>query len=114
MTWRLYSYLESNIKKKINACTALNTEFFKKLYLHQAVQILVTMQRYKNRKFVNHESDLWVQQRDRSADYLQSLISTLPLPHVSKLLFEPHHEKTNILVSDLVQHKPGCTATKDG
>ena len=28
--------------------------------------------------------------------------------------FEPRHEKTNILVSDLVRHKPGCTATKDG
>ena len=24
------------------------------------------------------------------------------------------HEKTNILVSDLVRHKPGCTATVDG
>ena len=24
---------------------------------------------------------------------------------------EPRHEKTNILVSDLVQHKPACTAT---
>ena len=28
--------------------------------------------------------------------------------------FEPRHEKTNVLVSDLVQHKPGCTATEDG
>ena len=28
--------------------------------------------------------------------------------------FEPCHEKTNILVSDQVRHKPGCTATKDG
>ena len=28
--------------------------------------------------------------------------------------FEPRHEKTNVLVSDLVRHKPGCTATKDG
>ena len=27
------------------------------------------------------------------------------------MLIEPHHEKTNILVSDLVRHKPGCTAT---
>ena len=24
------------------------------------------------------------------------------------------HEKTNVLVSDLVRHKPGCTATEDG
>ena len=29
-------------------------------------------------------------------------------------LFEPHHEKTNVLVSDPVGHKPGCTATGDG
>ena len=28
--------------------------------------------------------------------------------------FEPRHEKTNILVSDQVRHKPGCTATEDG
>ena len=29
-------------------------------------------------------------------------------------LYEPHHEKTNILVADLVRHKQGCTATEDG
>ena len=28
--------------------------------------------------------------------------------------YEPRHEKTNILVSDLLRHKPGCTATEDG
>ena len=27
---------------------------------------------------------------------------------------EPRHEKPNILVSDLVRHKPGCTLTEDG
>ena len=27
---------------------------------------------------------------------------------------KPRHEKTNILVSDLVRHKPGCTATENG
>ena len=27
---------------------------------------------------------------------------------------EPRHEKFNVLVSDLVRHKPGCTATEDG
>ena len=31
-----------------------------------------------------------------------------------KLGNEPRHEKTNLLVSDLVRHKPGCTATEDG
>ena len=30
------------------------------------------------------------------------------------LPYEPRHEKTNILVSDLVRHKPGCKATEDG
>ena len=33
--------------------------------------------------------------------------------HLS-ILFEPRHEKTNIMVSNLVRHKPGCTATEDG
>ena len=28
--------------------------------------------------------------------------------------YELRREKTNILVSDLVRHKPGCTATEDG
>ena len=26
---------------------------------------------------------------------------------------EPRREKTNILVSDLIRHKPGCAATED-
>ena len=30
------------------------------------------------------------------------------------LSFEPRHEKTNVLVSDLVRHRQGCTATEDG
>ena len=30
------------------------------------------------------------------------------------LINEPRREKTNVLVSDLVRHKPGCTATEDG
>ena len=28
--------------------------------------------------------------------------------------FEPRHEKTSVLVSDLFRHKPGCTATENG
>ena len=27
---------------------------------------------------------------------------------------EPRHEKTNVLVSDMVRHKPGCTVKEDG
>ena len=30
------------------------------------------------------------------------------------ILFEARHEKTSVLVSDLVGHKPGCIATEDG
>ena len=31
-----------------------------------------------------------------------------------QIINEPRHEKTNVLVSDQVRHKPGCTATEDG
>ena len=31
-----------------------------------------------------------------------------------QIINEPRHEKTNVLVSDLVRQKPGCTATEDG
>ena len=27
--------------------------------------------------------------------------------------YEPRHEETNVLVADLVRHKPGCTALED-
>ena len=36
------------------------------------------------------------------------------LVHDVESIFKPRHEKTNILVSDLVRHKSGCTATEDG
>ena len=43
------------------------------------------------------------------------IYSILCLAHENFLeLNEPRHEKTNILVSDLVRHKPGCTDTEDG
>ena len=29
-------------------------------------------------------------------------------------IIEPRREKTNVLVSHQVRHKPGCTATEDG
>ena len=32
---------------------------------------------------------------------------------LGSLAYEPHHEKTDVLVSNKVQHKPGCTASKD-
>ena len=34
--------------------------------------------------------------------------------HIGDLVNEPPHEKTNVLVSDQVRHKPVCTATEDG
>ena len=36
------------------------------------------------------------------------------LATTDELKYEPRREKTNILVSDQVPHKPGCTATQDG
>ena len=33
---------------------------------------------------------------------------------LKSLLHEPRSEQTNILVSDLVRHNLGCTATEDG
>ena len=29
-------------------------------------------------------------------------------------IIEPRHKKINVLVTDMVQHKPGCTATEAG
>ena len=34
--------------------------------------------------------------------------------YITILSYEPYHEKTNVLVSNLVRHKPGCLATEDG
>ena len=34
--------------------------------------------------------------------------------HYMAHIIEQCHEKTNVLVSDLVRHKPGCTAIEDG
>ena len=33
---------------------------------------------------------------------------------ISIYIFEPRHVKTNVLVSDLVRHKPGYAVTEDG
>ena len=41
------------------------------------------------------------------------LVDVCTVACTSEIIFEPRHEKTNILVSDLVQHKPGCTAIED-
>ena len=43
-----------------------------------------------------------------------AIVSKSNLCCLAHILFEPRHEKTNVLVSDLVRHKPGCTATVDG
>ena len=36
-----------------------------------------------------------------------------PVGVMTNLISEPRREKTNVLVSDMVRHKPGCTATED-
>ena len=55
---------------------------------------------------------------DRSGQTVQTqyrlLLERLHLKELfNQHLFEPRHEKTNVLVSDQVRHKPGCTATED-
>ena len=40
--------------------------------------------------------------------------SFLFLDMYAQITFEPHHEKTKILGSDLVRNKPGCTAMEHG
>ena len=44
----------------------------------------------------------------------ENIIVALLLLRATENIFEPRHEKTNVLVSDQVRHKPGCTATEDG
>ena len=40
-------------------------------------------------------------------------IVQLPNYRFFNKIYEPRREKTNVLVSDLVRHKPGCTARED-
>ena len=42
------------------------------------------------------------------------LVNSIELVIFSTTKNEPRREKTNILVSDLVRHKPDCTSTEDG
>ena len=42
------------------------------------------------------------------------IITRAPCCVIEEETFEPRHEKTKIQVSELVQHKPGCTDTEDG
>ena len=42
------------------------------------------------------------------------VVAKCDLVHNVESTFEPCHEKTNILVANLVRHKPGCTSTEDG
>ena len=45
----------------------------------------------------------------------KGLVGVFPRRTIMRCLtFEPRYEKPNILVSDLVRHKPGCIATEDG
>ena len=49
-------------------------------------------------------------------DGMISVVATFKISSYQQLTktFEPRYEKTNILVSDLVLHKLGCTAAEDG
>ena len=49
-----------------------------------------------------------------SVSFLLLFAAIQSLQNLQSRINEPCHEKTNILVSDLVRHKPGCTTTQDG
>ena len=51
---------------------------------------------------------------DSSEKEQERLKSEMKTVELSKQVIELSHEKINDLVSDLVRHKPGCTATEDG
>ena len=59
-----------------------------------------------------------VHQRKENTCHTSLILQTNLVRSVSLLLMfginEPRHEKINVLVSDLVQHKPGVTATENG
>ena len=46
-------------------------------------------------------------------DFLETT-ETCNLKAVESDKFEPRQEETNVLVSDLVRHKPGYAVTEDG
>ena len=43
-----------------------------------------------------------------------ALFTTFGMQKDDNIIFEPRHEKTNVLVFDLFRHKRGSTATEDG
>ena len=61
-------------------------------------------------KFMNIPNDT-IKPRDK---IIKQLHSALYQTSHTMRKYEPRHEKTKVLVSDLVRHKPGCTATEDG
>ena len=45
--------------------------------------------------------------------YAKIIVGCVGLVLRMRLSDKPRHEKTNVLVSDLVRHKPGCKAKED-
>ena len=66
----------------------------------------------------DESSTCWTRVRDVFGTLLRFFICSLSSDCHSEpfdnLRYEPRHEKTDVLVSDLVRNKPGCTATEDG
>ena len=55
---------------------------------------------------------IWV--KDSIIEIARSYFDVIESQNVLATIFERRYEKTNVLVSDLVRHKPGCTAIEDG
>ena len=77
-----------------------------------AVHMLGSLEQppFKYLKFLNYQCNILGIGPVKIACRIQQLF---PVGHCMEIPFEPRHEKTNVLVSYLVRHKPGCTATED-
>ena len=72
-----------------------------------------------DKHFLRADSEIWSTRQTKSLGRffacrkrrLELLYDVAAQFHLSHEI-EPRHGKTNVLVSDLVRHKPGCTATE--
>ena len=76
---------------------------FSYFFYNEAYQLTANLMK-KLKKIRAKRKPLWSQMDEKRC------LTTLK----AMTLLEPRHKKTNILVSDLVRQKPGCTTTEDG
>ena len=80
-------------------------------YLVESCFVLPVLKRMSKQSLFRYISYLIQNCRNRPIFFSVDMDSSDKMTHS---INEPRHEKANVLVSDLVRHKPGCTATEDG